>query len=56
MEDPRYKNAGQILDPYKSKQYEIGAKYSLNEKVLLTRALFRIEKANEYEAMIQMQK
>lgn len=45
-----YQNEGDILDPYKSKQYEIGAKYSLlNEKVLLTSALFRIEKANSYE-------
>ncbi|MFW2601665.1 TonB-dependent receptor [Aliarcobacter butzleri] len=48
--DPSYNNPGNILDPYKSKQYEIGAKYSLNEKVLLTTALFRIEKANWYEA------
>ena len=47
--DPSYNNPGNILDPYKSKQYEIGAKYSLNEKVLLTGALFRIEKANWYE-------
>ncbi len=46
----RYKNEGQILAPYKSKQYEIGTKYSLfNEKVLLNGSLFRIEKANEYE-------
>lgn len=45
-----YQNEGDILDPYKSKQYEIGAKYSLlDEKVLLTSALFRIEKANSYE-------
>ncbi|WP_026802909.1 TonB-dependent receptor [Aliarcobacter lanthieri] len=44
-----YKNEGEILDPYKSKQYEIGAKYSLNDSVLLTGALFRIEKANSYE-------
>ncbi|MFW3426643.1 TonB-dependent siderophore receptor [Aliarcobacter butzleri] len=46
----RYKNEGQILAPYKNKQYEIGTKYSLfNEKVLLNGSLFRIEKANEYE-------
>lgn len=45
-----YQNEGDILDPYKSKQYEIGAKYSLlDEKILLTSALFRIEKANSYE-------
>ncbi|MCG3658813.1 TonB-dependent siderophore receptor [Aliarcobacter butzleri] len=45
----RYKNEGQILAPYKSKQYEIGGKYTLNEKILLNGAIFRIEKANEYE-------
>jgi iron complex outermembrane recepter protein len=45
-----YQNEGDILDPYKSKQYEIGAKYSLlDERILLTSALFRIEKANSYE-------
>ncbi|WP_418184710.1 TonB-dependent siderophore receptor [Aliarcobacter vitoriensis] len=43
-----YANENEILDPYKSKQYEIGAKYSLNESILLTGALFRIEKANSY--------
>ena len=41
-------NNGSVLDPYVSKQYEIGAKYSLNESILLTSALFRIEKANQY--------
>ncbi|RBQ27145.1 TonB-dependent receptor [Arcobacter sp. CECT 9188] len=46
----KYSNANEILDPYKSKQYEIGAKYSLfDEKALLTASLFRIEKANSYE-------
>ncbi|RBQ29196.1 TonB-dependent siderophore receptor [Aliarcobacter vitoriensis] len=45
-----YKNEGEILNPYKSKQYEIGGKYSmLDEKALLTASLFRIEKANQYE-------
>ncbi|MFW2441835.1 TonB-dependent siderophore receptor [Aliarcobacter butzleri] len=43
-----YSNAGEILDPLVSKQYEIGAKYSINESILLTSALFRIEKANQY--------
>ncbi|MFY9070830.1 TonB-dependent receptor, partial [Aliarcobacter butzleri] len=43
-----YSNAGEILDPLVSKQYEIGAKYSVNESILLTSALFRIEKANQY--------
>ncbi|WP_418185091.1 TonB-dependent siderophore receptor [Aliarcobacter vitoriensis] len=46
----RYSNENEILDPYKSKQYEIGAKYNLfDEKLLLTSALFRIEKANSYD-------
>ncbi|RBQ27990.1 hypothetical protein CRU91_11595 [Aliarcobacter vitoriensis] len=45
-----YSNANEILDPYKSTQYEIGAKYSmLDERALLTASLFRIEKANSYE-------
>ncbi|WP_418187193.1 TonB-dependent siderophore receptor [Aliarcobacter lanthieri] len=46
----RYANENEILDPYKSKQYEIGAKYSmLDERALLTASLFRIEKANSYD-------
>ncbi|RXJ68920.1 TonB-dependent siderophore receptor [Halarcobacter ebronensis] len=44
-----YSNAGEIFNPYVSKQYEIGAKYSLSENLLLSSALFRIEKANSYE-------
>ncbi|MFY4806846.1 TonB-dependent siderophore receptor [Aliarcobacter butzleri] len=45
-----YVNENEILDPYKSKQYEIGAKYSmLDDKALLTTSLFRIEKANSFE-------
>lgn len=43
-----YSNSGEILDPLVSKQYEVGAKYSVNESILLTSALFRIEKANQY--------
>ncbi|RBQ27030.1 TonB-dependent receptor [Arcobacter sp. CECT 9188] len=43
-----YKNSGEILDPLISKQYEIGAKYSISEDLLLSSALFRIEKANQY--------
>ncbi|KLE05889.1 TonB-dependent receptor, partial [Aliarcobacter butzleri] len=43
-----YSNSGEILDPLVSKQYEVGAKYSINESILLTSALFRIEKANQY--------
>ncbi|RBQ28232.1 TonB-dependent siderophore receptor [Aliarcobacter vitoriensis] len=45
----RYSNENEILDTYKSTQYEVGAKYSmLDEKALLTASLFRIEKANSY--------
>jgi len=43
-----YSNAGEMLDPLVSKQYELGAKYSLSENLLLSSALFRIEKANQY--------
>ncbi|MCT7911412.1 TonB-dependent receptor [Arcobacter lacus] len=44
-----YANENEVLDPYKSTQYEVGAKYSLfDEKALLTTSLFRIEKANSY--------
>lgn len=39
-------NDGKVFDPLTSKQYEIGAKYSLNQNLLLSTALFRIEKAN----------
>ncbi len=46
----RFANENEILDPYKSTQYEIGVKYSmLDERALLTASLFRIEKANSYE-------
>lgn len=44
-----YKNAGEVFDPYISKQYEVGAKYSVSKNLLLSSALFRIEKANSYE-------
>ncbi|WP_419678411.1 TonB-dependent siderophore receptor [Aliarcobacter lanthieri] len=44
-----YNNPGEILDPYISKQYEVGAKYTINDSLLLSSALFRIEKANSYE-------
>ncbi|WP_418185573.1 TonB-dependent siderophore receptor [Aliarcobacter vitoriensis] len=43
-----YSNRGEVLDPLVSKQYEVGAKYNINESILLTSALFRIEKANQY--------
>ncbi|WP_418185890.1 TonB-dependent receptor [Aliarcobacter vitoriensis] len=40
------RNDGKTFDPLKSKQYEIGAKYSINQDLLLSTAIFRIEKAN----------
>lgn len=43
-----YSNAGDILDPLISQQYEVGAKYSFNDRLLFTGALFRIKKANQY--------
>ena len=46
-----YLNENQVLDPYISKQYELGAKYNLNNRALVNMALFRIEKANSYEVL-----
>ncbi|MBX3630160.1 MAG: TonB-dependent receptor [Nitrosomonas sp.] len=43
-----YANRGEILPPLVSKQYEVGAKYDINPNLLLSTALFRIEKANQY--------
>lgn len=42
-----YRNRDEVLDPMISKQYELGAKGTFGN-VLLTAALFRIEKANQY--------
>lgn len=42
-----YANAGEVLDPYRSKQQEIGLKTQLGGLNVNT-ALFRIEKANAY--------
>ncbi|MFW2378459.1 TonB-dependent siderophore receptor [Aliarcobacter butzleri] len=47
--EPEYDEPGKVLDPSISKQYEVGAKYAVNESLLLSSALFRIEKANSYE-------
>ncbi|WP_068079452.1 TonB-dependent siderophore receptor [Novosphingobium rosa] len=47
--DPAYSNPGQILKPFLSKQYEVGVKYAPTNGLLLTGALYRIEKANSYE-------
>ncbi|WP_206244305.1 TonB-dependent siderophore receptor [Novosphingobium terrae] len=44
-----YNNPGQILKPFLSKQYEVGVKYAPTNALLLTGALYRIEKANSYE-------
>lgn len=43
-----YTNYGEVLPPLVSKQYEVGAKYDINPNLLLSTALFRIEKANQY--------
>lgn len=43
-----FTNAGEVLPPLVSNQYEVGAKYDWNNRFLLTGALFRIEKANQY--------
>ncbi len=43
-----YANDGKIFPPLVSKQYEVGAKYDINPNLLLSTALFRIEKANQY--------
>jgi iron complex outermembrane receptor protein len=43
-----YANAGQILDPTVSRQYEIGAKYEAS-RVVFTTAAFRIERAAEID-------
>ena len=44
---PGYTNAGQTLPPLLSEQEEIGVKYDTG-KALLTAALFRIDKGNQY--------
>ena len=43
-----YTNYGEVFPPLVSKQYEVGAKYDINPNLLLSTALFRIEKANQY--------
>ncbi|MFZ2884137.1 TonB-dependent siderophore receptor [Nitrosomonas europaea] len=43
-----YANYGEALPPLVSKQYEAGLKYDINPNLLLSTALFRIEKANQY--------
>lgn len=46
--DSFYANRGTVFPPMVSKQYEIGAKYDINPNLLLSSALFRIEKPNQY--------
>ena len=43
-----YTNFGEVLPPLVSKQYEVGLKYDINPNLLLSTALFRIEKTNQY--------
>ncbi len=43
-----YANRGEVLSPLLSKQYEVGLKYDINPNLLLSTALFRIEKTNRY--------
>jgi len=43
-----YTNYGEVFPPLVSKQYEVGAKYDINPNLLLSTALFRIEKANQF--------
>jgi len=45
----RFINEDEILDPYISKQVEMGAKFSISQRALLTASIFRIEKANTYD-------
>jgi len=42
-----YKNAGEVLPPLRDRQYEIGSKAEIG-KMLLTLAVFQIDKANQY--------
>lgn len=41
-------NAGQILDPYRSRQIEVGAKYAPVQDLLLTAAVFRAQRPFAY--------
>ncbi|MDL1865276.1 TonB-dependent receptor [Betaproteobacteria bacterium PRO5] len=43
-----YTNFGEVFPPLVSKQYEVGLKYDVNPNLLLSTALFRIEKANQF--------
>lgn len=41
-------NAGELMPPLTSKQWEAGAKYSMDERLNLTAAVFRIDKALQF--------
>jgi iron complex outermembrane recepter protein len=43
-----YTNNGAVLSPYVGNQYEVGAKATVGKNLLLTAALFDIDKANIY--------
>ncbi|AXB78343.1 TonB-dependent receptor [Novosphingobium sp. P6W] len=47
-----YNNPGEIMKPYISKQYEVGAKYAPIDALLLTGAVYRIEKANSFDEIV----
>ena len=47
---PPYANAGEILDPTLSKQYEIGAKYQTG-RIGFTAAAFRVERAAQIDQL-----
>jgi iron complex outermembrane receptor protein len=47
-----YNNPGVIMKPYVSKQYEVGAKYAPTDALLITGAVYRIEKANAFDEQV----
>ncbi|MDR1086327.1 MAG: TonB-dependent siderophore receptor [Deltaproteobacteria bacterium] len=47
-DDPsRFINAGEVLPPEVSEQYEFGVKYTLNDRLLLSAAYFSIDRVND---------
>lgn len=44
---PRYKNAGEVLKPYKSKQYEAGVKVDWG-RITTTAAVYQLERPSSY--------
>lgn len=42
-----FTNSEEVLEPLISKEIEVSIKYDLNDDLLLTASLFRIEKPNE---------